>query len=248
MTRTGVIHTSPASSDGALTGQPANPGRATGAVRVVHDPLGADRFQLGEILVAPAATPAWTPLFGRAAAVVTDGGALAAHASLVAREYGILTVVGTGDATRRLVDGQAAPRSSAVPVRCSSRNARAGTLGGPGPTSSRSRSWRPPAPPSRQPTGATSATSGTSPPSARPRLASPRSATHPPRLPHPLDGCSHRRDERSYLTMLTAFYVDNGPRLPLWELLPPAVFWFLPTAAGIPLIARALARHLPKRY
>jgi len=51
--------------------------------------------------------PAWTPLFGRAAAVVTDGGTLAAHASLVAREYGIPAVVGAGDATLRLRDGQA---------------------------------------------------------------------------------------------------------------------------------------------
>jgi phosphohistidine swiveling domain-containing protein len=42
----------------------------------------------------------------RAAAVVTDGGTLAAHASLVAREYGIPAVVGTGDATRRLSPGQ----------------------------------------------------------------------------------------------------------------------------------------------
>jgi len=58
------------------------------------------------VLVAPVTTPAWTPLFARAAAVVTDGGTLAAHASLVAREYGIPAVVGTGDATRRLHTGQ----------------------------------------------------------------------------------------------------------------------------------------------
>jgi len=54
---------------------------------------------------APATTPAWTPLFVRAAAVVTDTGSPAAHASLVAREFGLPAVVGTGDATRRLVDG-----------------------------------------------------------------------------------------------------------------------------------------------
>jgi uncharacterized membrane protein len=47
----------------------------------------------------------------------------------------------------------------------------------------------------------------------------------------------------SYVAMLTAFYVDNGPRLPLWELLPPVTFWFLPTAIGLPLLARALRRH-----
>lgn len=47
----------------------------------------------------------------------------------------------------------------------------------------------------------------------------------------------------SYIAMLTAFYVDNGPRLPLWQLLPPITFWFLPAAVGIPLLARALRRH-----
>ncbi|MPZ14223.1 MAG: pyruvate, water dikinase, partial [Chloroflexi bacterium] len=57
-------------------------------------------------MVARATAPAWTPLFGRAVAIVTDGGTLAAHASLVAREYGIPAVVGTGDATVRLRDGQ----------------------------------------------------------------------------------------------------------------------------------------------
>ncbi|MEU8797322.1 hypothetical protein [Spirillospora sp. NPDC048819] len=47
----------------------------------------------------------------------------------------------------------------------------------------------------------------------------------------------------SYIAMLTGFYVDNGPRLPLWELLPPISFWFLPAAVGVPLLVRALRRH-----
>src|SRR3972149_3323590 len=53
----------------------------------------------------PRTTPRWTPLFARAAAVVTDTGSLMAHASPVAREYGIPAVVGTGDRTMRLRDG-----------------------------------------------------------------------------------------------------------------------------------------------
>jgi rifampicin phosphotransferase len=93
-------------AEGAIVGQPASPGRATGPVRVVHGPGDFDRFQPGEVLVARATAPAWTPLFARAVAVVTDGGTLAAHASLVAREYGIPAVVATGDATTRLIDGQ----------------------------------------------------------------------------------------------------------------------------------------------
>jgi pyruvate,water dikinase len=92
--------------EGAIVGQPASPGRAGGPVRVVRGPEEFDRFKVGEVLVAQVTAPAWTPLFGRAAAVVTDGGSLAAHASLVAREFGIPAVVATGDATRRLRDGQ----------------------------------------------------------------------------------------------------------------------------------------------
>lgn len=47
----------------------------------------------------------------------------------------------------------------------------------------------------------------------------------------------------SYVLMLTAFYIDNGPRLPLWNVLPPLSFWVLPTAIGAPIIIRALRRH-----
>jgi len=100
-----AVRTGPAPED-AIVGQPASPGRATGPVHIVHGPGDFDRFQAGEVLVAAATAPAWTPLFARAAAVVTDGGTLAAHASLVAREYGIPAVVATGDATTRLDDGQ----------------------------------------------------------------------------------------------------------------------------------------------
>jgi phosphohistidine swiveling domain-containing protein len=101
-----AVGTSTRAPEGAITGQPASPGRAAGAVRIVRGPEDFARFRVGEILVTSATTPAWTPLFVRAAAVVTDGGTLAAHASLVAREYGIPAVVGTGDATTRLRDGQ----------------------------------------------------------------------------------------------------------------------------------------------
>jgi pyruvate,water dikinase len=89
-----------------IVGEPASPGRATAAVRVVRGPDEFAGFQPGEVLVAASTTPAWTPLFAHAAAVVTDGGTLAAHASLVAREYGIPAVVATGTATRQLHNGQ----------------------------------------------------------------------------------------------------------------------------------------------
>jgi phosphohistidine swiveling domain-containing protein len=91
---------------GALVGHPASAGRATGRVHIIDGPDDFADFAEGEILVAKATAPAWTPLFDRAAAVITDGGTLAAHASLIAREYGIPAVVGTGNATHTLHTGQ----------------------------------------------------------------------------------------------------------------------------------------------
>lgn len=49
----------------------------------------------------------------------------------------------------------------------------------------------------------------------------------------------------SYIVMLTAFYVDNGKNLPLWDRLPQIAFWFLPSMIGVPLLAYYLFR-LPK--
>jgi hypothetical protein len=47
----------------------------------------------------------------------------------------------------------------------------------------------------------------------------------------------------SYVVLLTAFYVDNGPRLPLWNRLPVVVFWIGPSLIGLPIVMRALHRH-----
>ena len=54
----------------------------------------------------------------------------------------------------------------------------------------------------------------------------------------------------AYTAMLTAFYVDNGPHLPLWDRLPVLAFWLLPAAIAAPLITRAIirARNTPSRY
>jgi phosphohistidine swiveling domain-containing protein len=101
-----LLRSDAVASERALHGEPASPGRASGPVRVVRSSVDFGAFRNGEVLVAQVTAPAWTPLFARAAAVVTDGGSLAAHASLVAREYGIPAVVATRDATSRLSDGQ----------------------------------------------------------------------------------------------------------------------------------------------
>ncbi|MFN2184923.1 MAG: PEP-utilizing enzyme, partial [Anaerolineae bacterium] len=64
------------------------------------------QMQPGDILVAEITTPAWTPLFAMAAGIVTDVGGPLSHGSIVAREYGIPAVLGTGVATRRIQSNQ----------------------------------------------------------------------------------------------------------------------------------------------
>jgi pyruvate,water dikinase len=90
----------------AVRGVPASPGRATGRARLVRTAAEFERLHTGEVLVCPVTTPSWTQLFERAAAVVTDVGSPASHASIIAREYGIPAVVGTGDGTARIRDGE----------------------------------------------------------------------------------------------------------------------------------------------
>ena len=88
-----------------LRGVAASPGRYSGTVRVVHDETEFAKLRPGEILVAPATSPPWSVLFLRSGAVVTDGGGLLSHTAVIAREYGIPAVLATGEATRRLRDG-----------------------------------------------------------------------------------------------------------------------------------------------
>ncbi|QYC39884.1 Phosphoenolpyruvate synthase [Nonomuraea coxensis DSM 45129] len=89
----------------AVTGFPGAPGVVEGIARVLAGPEDGDRLKPGEILVTTLTNVGWTPMFPRAAAVVTDLGAPLSHASIVARELGIPAVVGTGNATMRLRDG-----------------------------------------------------------------------------------------------------------------------------------------------
>ena len=89
-----------------IKGIGASPGVVTSTARVLLGPQDFHRMQPGEVLVAGTTTPAWTPLFAMAAAVVTDIGGPLSHGSIVAREYGVPAVMGTGVATRTIRDGQ----------------------------------------------------------------------------------------------------------------------------------------------
>ncbi len=92
--------------DGAvLRGTGASSGAVTATARVLSGPADFGRMRPGDVLVASITTPAWTSLFTMAAAVVTDVGGPLSHSSIVAREYGIPAVLGTGVATRRIPDG-----------------------------------------------------------------------------------------------------------------------------------------------
>jgi len=96
--------TSPA-ADGAIRGTPASPGTARGVAHVMFSPAGA-RLEPGEVLVAPATDPGWTPLFLTASALVMEMGGMMSHGAVVAREYGIPAVVGVPDATTRIAMGE----------------------------------------------------------------------------------------------------------------------------------------------
>ncbi|MDP9988432.1 pyruvate,water dikinase [Arthrobacter oryzae] len=88
-----------------IKGTGASSGRVTAPARVLRGPEDFGRMQPGEVLVARMTTPAWTPLFAMASGVVTDVGGPLSHSSIVAREYGIPAVLGTGVATQRLAGG-----------------------------------------------------------------------------------------------------------------------------------------------
>ena len=89
-----------------LKGKGTSPGQVTARACVLRGPEDFGQMQPGDVLVAVATTPAWTPLFAMASAVVTDIGGPLSHSSIVAREYGIPAVMATGVATRRIHTGQ----------------------------------------------------------------------------------------------------------------------------------------------
>jgi pyruvate,water dikinase len=89
-----------------LKGSAGSRGVATGPARVARTLAEASSLLPGEVLVAITTMPPWTPLFGVAAAVVTETGGPLSHCAIVAREYGIPAVVGAHGATRVITTGQ----------------------------------------------------------------------------------------------------------------------------------------------
>jgi phosphohistidine swiveling domain-containing protein len=98
-------HAAAAPASDRVTGLAGAPGVVEGIARVIGQAEDAGQLGDGEILVTTVTNIGWTPIFPRAAAVVTDVGAPLSHAAIVARELGIPAVVGCGNATVRLRTG-----------------------------------------------------------------------------------------------------------------------------------------------
>ena len=79
---------------------------ASGVARPIHNPEHLSEFKPGEVLVADTTTPDWEPIMKTAAAIITNRGGRTCHASIIARELGIPAVVGTGDGTTCVPDGE----------------------------------------------------------------------------------------------------------------------------------------------
>jgi pyruvate, water dikinase len=89
-----------------VRGYAASPGIVEGTARVLRDVNEIGQIRDGEILVCPVTAPSWGPVFGKIKAAVSDIGGTMSHAAIVAREYGMPAVVGTGQATKRIKTGQ----------------------------------------------------------------------------------------------------------------------------------------------
>lgn len=90
----------------ALKGTPTSRGYYRGKVRLVHDTSDFKRIERGDVLVIPYSDVAWTPLFAKAGAVISESGGVLSHSSIIAREYGIPAVVSVRSALSILREGE----------------------------------------------------------------------------------------------------------------------------------------------
>ncbi len=93
-------------SSNEIKGFAASSGVVEGTARVVRSVEEISRLQKGDVLVCQVTNPTWAPIFQKIVAAVSDIGGSMSHAAIVAREYGLPAVVGTGNATSRIKDGQ----------------------------------------------------------------------------------------------------------------------------------------------
>lgn len=99
-----------------LKGFPASAGTVEGPARVIKTSEDLDKILDGEILVCPITSPSWAPVFHKIKAAVTDQGGMSCHAAIVAREYGLPCVVGTGYGTKIIKTGDKLKVDGAVGI------------------------------------------------------------------------------------------------------------------------------------
>jgi pyruvate,water dikinase len=96
----------PHSATPLVSGRAVGSAVSSGHARVLADPSQIHSFGDGDLLVSHRTDPDWEPILRRASGVITDQGGRTCHAAIIARELGITAIVGTGDGSRRIVDGQ----------------------------------------------------------------------------------------------------------------------------------------------
>jgi pyruvate,water dikinase len=89
-----------------LRGTGASAGTVRGTARLTLTQADFGAVQAGDIIVCPSSNPSWVPLFAIAGGLITDTGGVLSHAAVVAREFALPAVVGTGDATQKIADGR----------------------------------------------------------------------------------------------------------------------------------------------
>lgn len=102
----GWLHADSAAASNEIRGFAASSGVVEGPARIVKSVEEIARLQQGDILVCQVTNPTWATVFQKIAGAVSDIGGSMSHAAIVAREYGLPAVVGTGTATSRIKDGQ----------------------------------------------------------------------------------------------------------------------------------------------
>jgi pyruvate,water dikinase len=100
-------HLEPHQADTLVSGRAIGASVSSGVARVIRHPSEIERFESGDLLITERTDPDWEPILKRASGVVTDQGGRTCHAAIIAREMGITAIVGTGEATRRIQDGDA---------------------------------------------------------------------------------------------------------------------------------------------
>ena len=99
-------HLEPHSAEVLCRGRAIGASVSSGRARIIADPSQIQRFAPGDLLITERTDPDWEPILKMASGVITNQGGRTCHAAIIAREMGITAIVGTGDATDRIADGE----------------------------------------------------------------------------------------------------------------------------------------------